>query len=142
MLNLFFFNMRVGILGLGHRLGYLGWVFTEMDKTFEIAGYYDPNPQPVGLERLTKHNVKPGKAYSSREELVEHEKLDLLMIGTPNTFHLDDIRFGLEHGLKIFCEKPIVMSLEQTYELGKLLAKYGHESLIVGLVLRYSPHIK
>ena len=34
--------MRVGIIGLGFRLGYLGYVFKAIDESFEIAGYVDP----------------------------------------------------------------------------------------------------
>lgn len=36
--------MKVAIIGLGYRLGYLGHVFTEMDPDFQIVGYYDPAP--------------------------------------------------------------------------------------------------
>ena len=39
------------------------------------------------------------------EALLDAEKLDLLMVGSPNNMHLDHIRIGLERGLKIFCRK-------------------------------------
>jgi predicted dehydrogenase len=61
------------------------------------------------------------------------------MIGSPNHMHLDHIRVGLEAGLTVFTEKPIVSSIEQTYALAELLAKHGQERLLVGLVLRYAP---
>ncbi len=53
--------------------------------------------------------------------------------------HLDHIRIGLEAGCTIFSEKPIVVSIEESLELARLLNKHGHERLLVGLVLRYSP---
>ncbi len=34
--------MKVAIIGLGFRLGYLGRVFKEIDPSFEIVGYVDP----------------------------------------------------------------------------------------------------
>lgn len=46
---------------------------------------------------------------------------------------------GLEAGAKIFSEKPIVASIEQTYALAELMGRYGHGRLMVGLVLRYAP---
>ena len=46
---------------------------------------------------------------------------------------------GLEAGAKIFSEKPIVASIEQTYALAELMGRYGHDRLLVGLVLRYAP---
>ncbi|MEO8530922.1 MAG: Gfo/Idh/MocA family oxidoreductase [Deltaproteobacteria bacterium] len=129
--------MRVAIIGLGFRLGYLGHVFSEMDPDFQIVGYYDP--EPAGMAVLDQHNIHPGKAYDSPEELVKAGGFDLLMVGSPNHLHIDHIRIGLEAGVKVFSEKPIVATLDQTYELAAMLGEYGHDSLLVGLVLRYAP---
>jgi predicted dehydrogenase len=132
--------MRVGIIGLGYRLGYLSYVFNALDKDFQIAGYVDP--APAGMKTLDEHGISPGKVYETPQDLIANETFDLLMIGSPNHMHLEHIRIGLEAGCKVFSEKPIVTTLEQTYELAHLLAKYGHDRLMVGLVLRYSPHYK
>jgi predicted dehydrogenase len=132
--------MRVGIIGLGYRLGYLSYVFNALDKDFQIVGYVDP--APAGMKTLDEHGISPGKVYETPQDLIANETFDLLMIGSPNHMHLEHIRIGLEAGCKVFSEKPIVTTLEQTYELAHLLAKYGHDRLMVGLVLRYSPHYK
>ncbi|MGO7447050.1 Gfo/Idh/MocA family protein [Rhizobium ruizarguesonis] len=132
--------MKVGIIGLGFRLGYLGYVFKAIDSSFDIVGYVDP--EPAGLPGLTEKGISVGKAYGSPEELLASEKLDLLMIGSPNHLHLDHIRLGLQAGLKVFCEKPIVTTIAESIELAHLMAKFGHERLMVGLVLRYSPLYK
>lgn len=129
--------MKVGIIGLGYRLGYLGHVFKEMDPDFEILGYFDPDP--AGLPTLQEHGISPGTRHASAEELVKAGGYDLLMIGSPNHLHLDHIRLGLEAGDKIFSEKPIVATIDQTVELARLMARYGHDRLLVGLVLRYAP---
>lgn len=129
--------MRVAIIGLGYRLGYLGHVFHEMDPDFQIVGYFDPDP--AGMAVLAEHKIPAGKAYASPEELVAAGGFDLLMIGSPNHLHLDHIRLGLEAGVKVFSEKPIVSTIAQTYELAALLGKHGTENLLVGLVLRYAP---
>lgn len=129
--------MKVGIVGLGFRLGYLGEIFKDIDPDFEIVGYVDP--APAGLPQLERAGVSPGQQYETPEALIAGEKFDLLMIGSPNHMHIDHIRIGLEAGLKVFSEKPIVMSIEESYELARLLAKHGHDRLLVGLVLRYSP---
>lgn len=129
--------MRVGIIGLGYRLGYLGHVFHEICPDFRIVGYVDP--APAGMETLRQHGISAGKAHETPADLIRAGGFDLLMIGSPNHLHLDHIRLGLEAGLKVFSEKPIVASLEQTYALAGLLGKYGHDRLTVGLVLRYAP---
>lgn len=129
--------MKVAVIGLGFRLGYLGRVFKEIDASFEIVGYVDP--APAGMATLTENGISPGKVYETPEALIAGETFDLLMIGSPNHMHLEHIRLGLEAGLTVFTEKPIVTSVEESYALASLLHKYGHDRLLVGLVLRYSP---
>lgn len=129
--------MKVGIIGLGFRLGYLGHVFSVLDPDFEIVGYVDP--APAGMAELDAHGIAAGRQYATPEELIARESFDLLMIGSPNHLHLDHIRIGLEAGLKVFSEKPIVATIEQSYALARLLAVHGTDRLLVGLVLRYAP---
>lgn len=129
--------MKVAIIGLGFRLGYLGQIFRQIDPDFEIVGYVDP--APAGMDRLKEAGISPGHSYETPQELIKNETFDLLMIGSPNHLHLDHIRIGLEAGLTVFTEKPIVISIEESYALASLLNKHGHDRLLVGLVLRYSP---
>lgn len=129
--------MRVGIIGLGYRLGYLARIFSAANSDFNIVGYVDP--APAGLPYTQEHGVAVGQAYDSLEALLDSEQLDLLMVGSPNHLHLDHIRIGLERGLKIFAEKPVVTTIEDTMALAELLGKYGSDNVMVGLVLRYAP---
>ena len=73
--------------------------------------------------------------------MLDENDVDLLMIGSPNHLHLPQIREALERGVRVFTEKPVVISEAETWELLDLLARYGEENVIVGLVLRYSPCI-
>lgn len=129
--------MKVGIIGLGFRLGYLAHVFTEATKGFEIVAHVDP--QPAGLSYAQDRGISVGTAYDTLEGMLDGEKLDLLMVGSPNHMHLDHIRIGLERGLKIFTEKPVVTTVEETLALGSLIHQYGSDNVMVGLVLRYAP---
>ncbi|WEK03625.1 MAG: Gfo/Idh/MocA family oxidoreductase [Candidatus Devosia phytovorans] len=129
--------MRVGIIGLGHRLGYLARVFSLARPDFEIVGYVDP--APAGLPYTQQHGVFVGQSYDSLDALIDNGQLDLLMVGSPNHFHLEHIRIGLDRGLKIFTEKPVVTSVEDTMAIAELIAQYGSDNLMVGLVLRYAP---
>jgi len=130
--------MKVGIVGLGFRMEYLARVFTTLVADFTIAGYVDPSP--AGLPGLVKHGIKPGRSFDSIAALAEAGPLDMLMVGSPNHLHLEHIRTGLERGLKIFSEKPVVTSEDETLELLHLLARHGgSDRVMVGLVLRYAP---
>ncbi|RYE60439.1 MAG: Gfo/Idh/MocA family oxidoreductase, partial [Oxalobacteraceae bacterium] len=129
--------MRVGIIGLGYRLAYLARVFTAARSDFEIVGYVDP--APAGLPYTKEHGVSVGQQYDSLEALIDNGNLDLLMVGSPNHMHLDHIRIGLERGMKLFAEKPVVTSVEDTMAIAELIGKYGSDNVMVGLVLRYAP---
>ena len=129
--------MRVGIIGLGYRLGYLARIFSAARDDFEVVGYVDP--EPAGLPYTQEHGVSVGRSYDSLESLIDEGNLDLLMVGSPNHLHLEHIRIGLERGMKIFAEKPVVTSVEDTIALAELIGKYGSDNVMVGLVLRYAP---
>jgi predicted dehydrogenase len=130
--------MRVGVVGLGYRLGYLAHVFSEMVPDFEVAAYVDP--APAGLSYATERGVVIGKAHDSLEAMLEAEPdLDLLMVGSPNHTHLDHLKTGLAYGKKIFAEKPVVTSIEDTIELAGLIGAHAPDQVMVGLVLRYAP---
>ncbi|MBJ3786131.1 Gfo/Idh/MocA family protein [Devosia sediminis] len=129
--------MRVGIVGLGYRLGYLARIFSAARDDFEIVGYVDP--APAGLSYATEHGVSVGKSFDSLEQMIDEGSLDLLMVGSPNHLHLEHIRTGLERGMKIFAEKPVVTTVEDTMALAELIGKYGSDNVMVGLVLRYAP---
>ena len=129
--------MRVGIIGLGYRLGYLARVFSLARDDFSVVGYVDP--APAGLPYATEYGVSVGTQYNTLEALLDSQQLDLLMVGSPNHLHLEHIRIGLARGLKIFTEKPVVSTIEDTLELARLVAEYGSDNLMVGLVLRYAP---
>ena len=72
-------------------------------------------PQPACPTQ--EHGVAVGRQYDSVEAMLDADKLDLLMVGSPNHMHLDHIRIGLERGLKIFAEKPVVTTVAETMEL-------------------------
>ena len=128
--------MKIGAVGFGNRTVSVYNEFSKINPNFEMVAYVDP--QPIGKEFAEKHNFLPKKTYSNLNKMLDQEKLDMLMIGSPNHLHLDHIKCGLRAGLKIFAEKPIVINEQETFELAKLIKEYGKDRIIVGLVLRYS----
>lgn len=130
--------MKVGIVGLGFRMEYLTRVFTALVPGFQVVGYVDPTP--AGLPGLVKAGISAGTSFATIGALANAGPLDMLMVGSPNHLHLEHIRAGLELGLKVFSEKPVVVSEEETLELLRLLAIHGGpDRVMVGLVLRYAP---
>ena len=132
--------MKIGAVGLGNRIAHVYHELSQINKDAELIAYVDP--LPIGREYAEKNNFFPRKNYSSLNEMLSNEKLDLLMIGSPNHLHLEHIKIGLNSGIKIFAEKPIVVNENQSFELARLLGEFGQDQVLVGLVLRYSQHAR
>lgn len=127
--------MRVVVSGTGLRPMHVLSIMKEEMPEIEFVGWYDP--EPTYYARLGEGVPR----YDSIEAMLADARPDLFFVGSPNVFHLDQIRLGLEAGVRIFTEKPVVVSVEETMQLAELLAKYGTDRVMIGLVLRYSRHM-
>ena len=132
--------MKIGAIGLGNRIAHVYHELSQINQDADLVAFVDP--QPIGKDYAEKNNFFPSQEYSSLNEMLLNEKLDLLMIGSPNHLHLDHIKIGLNAGIKIFAEKPIVIDEAQSFELARLLGEFGQDQVLVGLVLRYSQHAR
>jgi predicted dehydrogenase len=128
--------MRIVTSGVGLRAGHvLATLKAEMPEA-QVVGYFDP--QPTHLDLVGRDTPR----YPSVEAMLSDARPDLYCVFSPNIFHLDQIRLGLEAGVQVFTEKPVVVSIEETLELARLLARHGGTNrAMVGLVLRYSRHM-
>lgn len=128
--------MRVVTAGIGLRAGHVLTTLRAAMPEMQIVGYFDP--QPTHLAMIGTDTPR----YGSVEAMLADARPDLYCVFSPNVFHLDQIRLGLEAGVQVFTEKPVVISIDETLELARLLARHGGASrAMVGLVLRYSQHM-
>ena len=132
--------MKIGTVGFGNRIAHVFFELSQINKEAKLVAFVDP--KPIGKKFAMEKKFFPSNQYDSLNEMIKKEDLDLLMIGSPNHMHLEHIKVGLESGIKIFVEKPIVANEEQTWKLIELIKKYGKENILVGLVLRYSKHAR
>jgi len=130
-------TLTIAVAGLGQRISTVIRHLVAAAPHVRVAGYCDP--APVGLRALEKRGIETGAAHESVAAMLAAVKPDLLMVGSPNHLHLDHIKAGLEAGVRVFSEKPVVRSVDETWELARLLRAHGEASVIVGLVLRSSP---
>ena len=132
--------MKVGAVGLGNRAAHVFFELKKINPNYSLVAFVDP--QPIGKKFAEEKNIFPNQEYYSLEEMLNKENLDLLIVGSPKHLHLEHIKKGLEAGVTIFAEKPIVANEEQTWKLAELIKKYGKDKVLVGLVLRYSKHAR
>lgn len=94
------------------------------------AGALFPDPK-VALEEAENWPY-PIKGYGSYDEMIAanatlppEEKLDYILIVTPNFVHFDPAMKALKAGIPVFCEKPLCVSLQEANTLVKTVRKTG-----------------
>jgi predicted dehydrogenase len=65
------------------------------------------------------------RTYSDYQELIGKESLDFVLIATPTRFHHPMVKYALEKGLHVFCEKPFSLTAKEGQELVDLARKNG-----------------
>jgi predicted dehydrogenase len=83
-----------------------------------------PDPK-VALEEAANWPY-PIKGYGSYDEMIAanatlpaDQKLDYILIVTPNFVHFDPAMKAMKAGIAVFCEKPLCMNLQEAEELVK-----------------------
>lgn len=77
-----------------------------------VYGVWDIRP-----EALEKAREKGLHTYSSLEELLNDQKVDLITIAVPNNFHKDLAIACLKAGKNVVCEKPVTLNAKELEEI-------------------------
>jgi predicted dehydrogenase len=89
-----------------------------------VAGALFPDPK-IALEEAANWPY-PIRGYGSYDEMIaanktlpEDQKLDYILIVTPNFVHFDPAMKAMKAGIAVFCEKPLCLNLTEANELVK-----------------------
>ncbi len=106
------------------------------------AGALFPDPK-IALEEAAAWPY-PIKGYGSYTEMIEAnaslpeaEKLDYILIVTPNFVHFDPAMKALNAGIPVFCEKPLTLTLD---EAEQLVRKVREKKIPFGVAHTYLGH--
>lgn len=123
--------LRIGVLGAGH-LGKIHIRLIREIEQYELAGFYDPNPENAAFGEK-EFGIK---AYPDIESLISD--VDVVDIVTPTLSHYDCAVQSLRKSKHIFIEKPITNTLDEAKKLIRL-ADEASVKVQVGHVERYNP---
>jgi predicted dehydrogenase len=89
-----------------------------------------PDPK-IALEEAASWPY-PITGYGSYDEMIaanaalpEAQKLDYIVIVTPNHVHFDPAMKAIKAGIAVFCEKPLCLNLKEANDLVKAVRKYN-----------------
>jgi predicted dehydrogenase len=92
------------------------------------AGALFPDPK-IAIEEAANWPY-PIKGYGSYDEMIaanatlpEDQKLDYILIVTPNHVHHDPAMKAIKAGIPVFCEKPLCLNLKEANDIVKAVRK-------------------
>lgn len=118
--------MNTAIVGLG----VIGKVHAQVlfDQKKNVTALCDTN---IKNAQFVKERFFPNaKIYSSYEEMIGGEKIDVVHICTPHYLHADMCVLALEKGVNVFCEKPLAISRE---EIDRIIKTEKNSTAILGV---------
>ena len=129
--------LDVGIVGFGGRGGY---VAREAQRAtgglMRTVAVVDPND--ARFEKgCVDYGCKP-RRYPSPEEMLAEEALDVVIIGSPNEYHLENLRAMDGLDVPVFLEKPLDSTWEKINEIARFSRRYA-APIVVGHCMRYAP---
>ncbi len=118
--------LNSAVIGLGR----IGWQFhipeIIKDDHYKLVAVADPLE-----ERLSEASNKFGvKGYSSIEELLKKESLDLIVIASPTTFHKEQAILAMQHGCDVLCDKPLASTLANVDTMIKAMKQYNRKLMV------------
>lgn len=129
-------RLRVGFVGAGSICqGAHLPAFQALKDDCEVVAASDMSQ--VTLASCAKAaSLDTTHCYTDYHEMLEKEKLDIVAICTPNSFHYQPTLDALAAGCNVLCEKPIAISAEQARGMIAAEKKSG-KMLMIGQTLRF-----
>jgi len=117
--------IRVGLIGVG-KMGLSHYAILNAHPGVEVAAVADTSG--LVLSVLQKYlGINTVKDY---RQMLALDRLDGVVIATPPKTHADAVTWALEHGLHVFVEKPLCLSVED----GRRLALLADRQRVVNQV--------
>lgn len=107
--------MNIGIMGLGAIAHTLADTMNRMES--EDIHLFACASRDENKALAFKEQYHVDKAYSSYEDMVKDEDIDLVYIATPHSEHYKNIMLCLENGRNVLCEKAFTVNERQAKEV-------------------------
>lgn len=123
-----------GIVGSGYFGAELARIMKEKDGA-EIRAVYDPEHGEAVSAELGCD------ACNSLLELVSRKDIKAVIVATPNYLHKEPVIKAAEHGLHVFCEKPIALDYRDCCEMVDVCREH-QVMFMAGHVMNFFPGVR
>ncbi len=91
------------------------------------------------IEFAKKHHIP--RVYASYLELANDPEIDVVYIGTPHTFHLENSAMCMRKGKAVLCEKALTINAKEAIEMVRI-AREENVFLMEAMIPRHIPLLK
>lgn len=107
-------KIRVGVLGTGQRAQYLMGLFKSVPSVEIVAVCDVYAPRRAEALRIAGGNAQ---AHADFREVLDRKDVDAVIVGSPDHWHKQMLVDALRAGKDVYCEKPIMHSIEEGVEM-------------------------
>ena len=107
--------LRVGLVGVG-KMGMSHLAILGAHPEVEIGGICDSQ----GFVISAVKSQTGIETYKNFEKLIDQAELDAVVVATPSATHLEVATYALERGVNVFVEKPLTLSINDSWQLAQL----------------------
>jgi predicted dehydrogenase len=130
-------KIRWGIISTGH----ISAKFAEALELLPEAELTAVASRTIEKATEFAEKYKVSKAHSSYQELADDPDIDVVYIGTPHTFHLDNSVMCMRKGKSVLCEKALTINAHEAKEMVRV-AREENVFLMEAMIPRHVPLIK
>ena len=130
-------KIRWGIISTGHISGRFAEALEILEDAELVA--VASRTQESADEFANKYNIP--KAYATYQELADDPDIDVVYIGTPHTFHLENSAICMRKGKSVLCEKALTINADEAREMVRI-AREENVFLMEAMIPRHVPLLK
>jgi predicted dehydrogenase len=130
-------KVRWGILSTGH----ISKKFADALAILPDADLSAVASRDLDTARKFAEKYNVPKAYGTYEELADDPDIDVIYIGTPHTFHLENSVMCMRKGKAVLCEKAFSINAAEAREMVRV-AREENVFLMEAMITRHVPLIK
>ena len=127
--------IRIGLIGAGAVVQVAHLPVLKKLKNVELAAICDTDI-PKARALATRFGIPD--VFDDIEDLLEHQRVDALLIATPNHLHESHIMAALAAGAHVLVEKPLALGPVAAQKIAKATEKRDRV-VMVGMTHRYRP---
>lgn len=125
-------ELKVGVIGLGMGRGHVQAFQSHPGST--VVAIADPDEARLA-EIGAQYNV--AQRYTSADEMLAKESLDIVSVATPNKFHAPLTLAAFKAGCHVLCEKPMAMNAAEARKM-LAAAEKAQRRLMINFSFRFN----